>query len=133
MTEIITVSGKDLGECTDYEFEVLLEYIAKKDTTLKEVSKDIPRYYLSKKTLKCKEDQKEAILGRLRESFRNDNSVAKIDETDGIKAIHNDGSWFLVRPSGTEPIFRIYVESEAPEKTENLLKSAEATFKEIAA
>ena len=28
MTEIITVSGKDLGECTDYEFEVLLEYIA---------------------------------------------------------------------------------------------------------
>jgi alpha-D-glucose phosphate-specific phosphoglucomutase len=40
------------------------------------------------------------------------NRVAvKLIDIDGAKIIFNDGSWFLVRPSGTEPLIRCYIES----------------------
>ena len=36
----------------------------------------------------------------------------KVDLTDGMKILFSDGGWVLLRPSGTEPIFRIYSESK---------------------
>jgi phosphomannomutase len=35
---------------------------------------------------------------------------------DGVKLLLDDGSWVLVRPSGTEPVFRIYVEANSSEQ-----------------
>jgi len=35
---------------------------------------------------------------------------------DGLKVVMADGSWMLVRPSGTEPLFRIYAEAAAPDR-----------------
>jgi phosphoglucomutase len=48
----------------------------------------------------------------------------KIQETkrmDGVKFIFADGSWLLMRPSGTEPLVRIYAESESSTELEVLL------------
>lgn len=39
--------------------------------------------------------------------------VARINDVDGAKLILENGSWFLVRPSGTEPLLRVYVEGES--------------------
>jgi len=39
--------------------------------------------------------------------------VASIDRTDGAKFVFEDGSWMLVRLSGTEPLLRLYVEAES--------------------
>ncbi|MBC7342632.1 MAG: phosphoglucomutase/phosphomannomutase family protein [Clostridia bacterium] len=39
-------------------------------------------------------------------------TVAERKDLDGTKLILADGSWVLVRPSGTEPVFRVYVEAE---------------------
>ncbi|MCM8770051.1 MAG: DUF1559 domain-containing protein, partial [Candidatus Omnitrophica bacterium] len=49
--------------------------------------------------------------------------VRKINKMDGIKLIMADGSWFLARPSGTEPIIRLYVESDKPKKLEAILEA----------
>lgn len=47
--------------------------------------------------------------------------VDKIDTKDGVKLYFTDKtSWILVRPSGTEPLLRIYFESDSPEKIEKL-------------
>lgn len=53
-----------------------------------------------------------AIAGRevARENFR-----------DGFKFIFGDGSWLLIRPSGTEPVLRLYSEAGDPETVEELL------------
>jgi phosphomannomutase len=50
---------------------------------------------------------------RLLENFSEfaGHKVAKIDRTDGLKLIFEDGSWILMRPSGTEPVVRIYTEA----------------------
>ena len=41
--------------------------------------------------------------------------------TDGFKLLLADGSWLLVRPSGTEPKMRVYAEAGSPERVEQLL------------
>lgn len=39
---------------------------------------------------------------------------------DGLKLVLKSGEWVLVRPSGTEPLFRIYAESSRPERIEEI-------------
>jgi len=39
-----------------------------------------------------------------------------------VKFIFEDGSWLLLRPSGTEPLVRVYAESESKEEMEVLLE-----------
>lgn len=48
-------------------------------------------------------------------------SVWRIDESDGFKFILRDGSWLGLRPSGTEPAFRVYAEASTPKRLEALV------------
>jgi phosphoglucomutase len=48
--------------------------------------------------------------------------IKHINRIDGLKFIFQDDSWLLVRPSGTEPLVRIYAESESAEDMEVLLE-----------
>jgi len=48
--------------------------------------------------------------------------VEKINRIDGVKFIFADKSWMLLRPSGTEPLVRIYAESESKDDVEVLLE-----------
>jgi phosphomannomutase len=43
---------------------------------------------------------------------------------DGLKIILEDDHWLLMRPSGTEPLMRVYAESDKPERTQGLLDMA---------
>jgi len=47
--------------------------------------------------------------------------VDKKDDKDGIKLYLEDNkTWILVRPSGTEPLLRVYIESDSQEKVDNI-------------
>jgi len=47
--------------------------------------------------------------------------VERILTVDGLKIVLEDDSWLLFRPSGTEPVFRVYAETSEVERTEELL------------
>jgi len=49
--------------------------------------------------------------------------VAKLEITDGFRYILTDDSWLLIRSSGTEPLIRIYAESQTMEQVQKLLDS----------
>jgi len=49
-------------------------------------------------------------------------SVSEILTTDGIKYVLADDSWLLIRPSGTEPVLRVYAEGRSPEMVDALLE-----------
>ena len=51
--------------------------------------------------------------------------VTDIQSVDGVKFILADDSWLLIRPSGTEPVLRVYAEGRSPEMVEELLKYGE--------
>jgi len=48
-------------------------------------------------------------------------SVAEISQSDGVKYIMADDSWLLIRPSGTEPVLRVYAEGRTPEMVKALM------------
>jgi phosphoglucomutase len=48
--------------------------------------------------------------------------IENVNRLDGVKFFFEDGSWMLLRPSGTEPLVRIYAESEDKEDLEVLLE-----------
>jgi len=65
---------------------------------------------------------------RLLENFSEfaGHKVAKIDRTDGLKLIFDDSSWILIRPSGTEPVVRIYTEAAKLAAAKKLAEEARA-------
>lgn len=51
--------------------------------------------------------------------------VATTNFSDGFKFIFENGDWLLIRPSGTEPVLRLYSEAGTPEQVDRLLRAAE--------
>ena len=101
----------------------MLECVVKAGPLKAQLSK-LPTYYTVKKKIECPNDMKKHVL----EHIENESAGAAIDKTDGMKAIFDDG-WILARPSGTEPVFRIFSESkdedianERAERYENMVK-----------
>jgi len=58
-------------------------------------------------------------------------TIAEVIDIDGRKMILDDGSWIMIRPSGTEPKVRFYVEARTPADTSLLVKSAKSMLAEI--
>ncbi len=57
--------------------------------------------------------------------------IAHISDQDGVKYILSDNSWLLVRPSGTEPVLRIYAESHSDEQVQLLLSAGAQMAEEL--
>ena len=47
--------------------------------------------------------------------------VEQISQSDGVKYIMSDDSWLLIRPSGTEPVLRVYAEGRTQEMVRALM------------
>ncbi len=106
----------DFQYCRDGAMAVakMLEMVALKGK-LSRINDEIPQYHQVKRKTPCPEDKKENIMKRLALAAKG----GRIDRTDGVKVFLKDG-WVLVRPSGTEPLFRVFSESKSPEKAEKM-------------
>ncbi len=68
---------------------------------------------------------KRKLAGRL--------NLAEIDTTDGVKLFLEDRSWLLLRPSGTEPLLRIYAEAKTEAALKALLAFGQRVGRQLAA
>ena len=59
--------------------------------------------------------------------------IKNVITVDGMKFILEDNSWFLIRPSGTEPKVRFYVEPRTPDEIDAMVKMCESLVKEALA
>ena len=57
--------------------------------------------------------------------------LKEVKSYDGVKFIAEDGSWLMLRGSGTEPILRIYAETKSDEGVKQLLKAGVALTKKV--
>jgi phosphomannomutase len=57
--------------------------------------------------------------------------VAEISQRDGVKYIMADDSWLLIRPSGTEPVLRVYAEGRTQEMVKALLGYGEKVAEQV--
>lgn len=57
--------------------------------------------------------------------------IARISDQDGVKYTLSDNSWLLIRPSGTEPVLRIYAESHSDDQVQRLLEEGAQMAEEM--
>lgn len=72
-------------------------------------------------------EQRDAILDRIERSkpvAMGGSRVSSADKDDGYRFRLEDGSWVLIRFSGTEPLLRIYCETTSPERVQQMLEEA---------
>jgi phosphomannomutase len=77
-----------------------------------------------KVSVDCPDDRKRAVLDALGEDIPEDlagTAVDSVNDADGFKLMLADGSWVLVRPSGTEPKLRVYAEADSDGRVDELL------------
>ncbi len=90
---------------------------------LESIYKEFGNYYNVRLDLKIPLDKKDKII----EHFRNNGSekilnenILDVNDSAGIKIILENEAWFLIRPSGTEPLIRVYIEAKDIEYFNNL-------------
>ena len=107
LLEIVSASGGSLYELV----EDLLEQVGpafyeRRDLRLSQpVAKDVM-------TTKLLNEAPRSIGGE---------TVQEVLSLDGVKYIMSDDSWLLIRPSGTEPVLRVYAEGRTNEMVKSLL------------
>jgi phosphomannomutase len=77
-------------------------------------------------SVSCPDDRKEEVLSDLDGVLPESVAGVPVDDIgtkDGFKIRLEDGSWLLVRPSGTEPKLRVYAEADSDERNEELLSA----------
>ena len=97
---------------------------------IREFINKIPPLYLGQRKISCANNKKEALKKVIIEKAHAFGS-GTINILDGLR-IDFGSSWILVRPSGTEPVFRIIAESPSAAETERLLENASTTFRKLA-
>ena len=122
----------EMQYCRDSAMSIakILEILAKEKTTLSQLIAEIPHYELHKTKISCPNNKKETAMKKLVEQVRDNKDITKIDKTDGVK-LYLENGWVLMRPSGTEPIFRIYSESKDKKQAETLASTYKKIVEEI--
>ncbi|MBZ9570084.1 phosphoglucosamine mutase [Methanobrevibacter sp. TMH8] len=97
----------------------ILEIMATENKKLSELVAELPVYYSEKMKSECTDDKKQEVMNNIAEEVSK--LGYEIDTTDGVK-IFKDNGWVIIRPSGTEPIFRCFSESDSQEKATEMAK-----------
>ena len=97
-------------------FLMVLEILSAKRVPFSNVVSPLKRY-CSTGEINFEVEDKDAKIAEIAKKFSN----GKVDHLDGVTVEYNDW-WFNVRKSNTEPIIRIYAESQTQEMAETLIK-----------
>ena len=106
---------------------LILGIMAKTGKKLSKLLEELPKYFIEKGKIKCPEELKERVLEKLIEQVKELN----INTIDGVKIWFKDKSAILMRPSGTEPIYRLYAEAKNQEKALKLVNEYGLNLKKI--
>lgn len=90
---------------------LMLQYMADTGMTAAEYRDSLPNYFISKNKIQLLDINAEEALSVIKQKYANCNP----DLTDGVKILFDEG-WAHLRKSNTEPIIRIYTESDSMEK-----------------
>jgi len=106
---------------------LILNIMAETGEKLSKLVAEQPQYFIEKGKIDCPDEKKEILLQKILEQVKGEN----ISTIDGVKIWFSDNSAILIRPSGTEPVFRLYAEAKNEEKALKLVEDYSSQLKKI--
>jgi phosphomannomutase/phosphoglucomutase len=94
---------------------LMLDLLATSEKSIYEDVTSLPHSFTTKDKITCSPENVSKLIMSLKNEFPNS------DTTDGIKITIDPKNWVMIRLSGTEPIVRVYAESESQEKLDALM------------
>lgn len=104
---------------------LMLDMLASTEKSLSEEIASLPPSFTTKDKVSCPSEKIQKLISSLKTEFPNS------DTSDGIKINFDPKNWVMVRPSGTEPIVRIYAEAESQDKLDTLMSEYVAKVSSI--
>ena len=95
----------------------VLDLLARDGVGLEEAVQDLPVYALVKEKVHCPVELRETVLAEIAKEYSS--KGGRIVTIDGLKVFGAEG-WVLLRPSGTEPLMRVFAEAKDPEVARRL-------------
>jgi len=94
---------------------LMMDLLATSQRKLSEEVSELPPSFTTKDKVSCSLQDAKKLIADLKEEYPNS------DTADGIKIHLDTKNWVMIRPSGTEPIIRIYAEAESQQKLDALM------------
>ncbi len=104
---------------------LIAEIIAKSNKSLSILLGELPQYFNEKLKTSCPNEKKAQVIQIILEKTKEYTAVT----IDGTKIMTEDG-WVLIRPSGTEPLFRSFAEAKTQERAKELAEWGISLIKE---
>ena len=110
---------------------MIWEFMARSGKSMQEIIDEVyeiigPFHYI-REDLKVSVEKKEEVVQRCKNdefSSFGKYEVSEVITIDGYKYIFNDDEWLMIRPSGTEPVLRLYAEGKDKAGAEEILREA---------
>ena len=109
--------------------EIVAHYGKSPETLIAEVMAEIGHFDYARNDFKVRPFEKAALVSKLTElapATLAGSPLISINLRDGVKYVMANNSWLLIRPSGTEPVLRVYAEAHSPETVQTLLAEGRA-------
>ena len=106
---------------------LMLDLLSKSELNLSQNIKNLPPSFTTKTKMECSLEQSKIVISELLKEFPDSNT------SDGIKIQVDENNWVMIRPSGTEPIIRIYGESNSQQNLDSLISNFVEKTKSILA
>jgi phosphomannomutase len=89
-----------------------------------ELMAEFGQHWAFRRDLHISQEAKESFMQRLEQEGLSEVAglqIDRVDDLDGFKFRTAAGPWVMIRPSGTEPVLRVYSEAESLEQAESLV------------
>ena len=106
---------------------LMLDLLSKSKLDLSQNIKNLPPSFTTKTKIECSLEKSKIVISELLKEFPDSNT------SDGIKIQVDKDNWVMIRPSGTEPIIRIYGESNSQQNLDSLISNFVEKTKSILA
>lgn len=114
---------------------LVLEFMAKTGKSIKELMEEVyalvGHFAFDRDDLHISNDKKLAIIENCKNNKYTkfgDYTVQRVETLDGYKFYLSEDKWVMIRPSGTEPVLRVYAQGPTQEEVRNILSATHATL-----